>query len=324
VGLVIKILWVEPRGQGRYSPGSDTEVTDNEEPRSTSGFSKARRFVIIKVFSSHCICLPLLTYSGRGTGKARIKGHEHAAVFTGSKAVLAPGEAKNGLRPPLRVIPDRVEGELDPMTRLNYAKLYTVEYNVKVRFIGRVDPRSMPDLVKGYNITHQAVWEPSDEDHSRVYGSAVNSDFPSHTQDTPIFTSVNTNSTPAAYSTSSTRGQSYSQSSYISSYSDSRNRDYVISDDIGKDGDDAGDDGDTGRGGDEFHGIQSSTYMPPTSKHSSKFSRKTNLGTRTCTCGMGCTEGECLRGGPRMAPDRESKASYASYDHYEDIYDDDY
>lgn len=31
--------------------------------------------------------------------------------------------------------------KLDPTSRLNYAKVYTIEYNVKVLFIGGVDPK---------------------------------------------------------------------------------------------------------------------------------------------------------------------------------------
>lgn len=30
--------------------------------------------------------------------------------------------------------------KLDEASRINYAKVYTVEYNVKVLFIGKVDP----------------------------------------------------------------------------------------------------------------------------------------------------------------------------------------
>jgi hypothetical protein len=30
--------------------------------------------------------------------------------------------------------------KLDPTSHINYAKLYTIEYNLKVHFIGRVDP----------------------------------------------------------------------------------------------------------------------------------------------------------------------------------------
>jgi hypothetical protein len=202
-GLVFKILWLEPRGQRRDRRGSDTEVTDDEAP-STRGFAKTRRFLIVNTFPDHCICLPLLTYSGLGTRKHRVRGHEHAAVFTGTKEVLAPGEADNGLRPPIRVIPNTPEDKLDPMTRINYAKVYTVEYNVPVRFIGRIDGKSSRRLVSDYNAIHQAVWDPSEEDDSF------------NIPDPPMVTSVdtypsnnsgNSNSTSVVHTTSSTYGQ---------------------------------------------------------------------------------------------------------------------
>jgi hypothetical protein len=164
VGIVFKILWIEPRGQ---APGSSTVVTSDFSNSMGFGyFAKIRRFVIVKIFKAHCTCLPLLTYTGLGTTKPGVNPKDHAAVFTGHKAQLAPGEAEIGLRPALRVIPNNPKEKLDPMTRLNYAKLYTVEYNVNLRFIGRVDEQSMPDLVYDYNEVHKLVWEPSQQPSS--------------------------------------------------------------------------------------------------------------------------------------------------------------
>jgi len=44
--------------------------------------------------------------------------------------------------------------KLDPTARLNYAKVYTVEYNVKVWFIGEIHPRSEPQLAMDFNRVH--------------------------------------------------------------------------------------------------------------------------------------------------------------------------
>lgn len=35
---------------------------------------------------------------------------------------------------------------LDPASRINFAKVFTVEHNVKVMSVGRVAPSSLPDL----------------------------------------------------------------------------------------------------------------------------------------------------------------------------------
>jgi hypothetical protein len=37
--------------------------------------------------------------------------------------------------------------KLDVTSRINYAKVYTIEYNVKVHFIGKVDPDHRPRLL---------------------------------------------------------------------------------------------------------------------------------------------------------------------------------
>jgi len=39
----------------------------------------------------------------------------------------------------IRVIPTRQGESMDPMSRINFKKVYTVEYNVKVRDFGNVD-----------------------------------------------------------------------------------------------------------------------------------------------------------------------------------------
>ena len=41
---------------------------------------------------------------------------------------------------------DREEPPLHPMSRINLAKVYTIEHNVAVRDIGMMNPRSLPDL----------------------------------------------------------------------------------------------------------------------------------------------------------------------------------
>lgn len=44
---------------------------------------------------------------------------------------------------PLEVEPARPDQKLDPMSRLNFGKVYTVEHNVKVLPVGKITDRSM-------------------------------------------------------------------------------------------------------------------------------------------------------------------------------------
>lgn len=70
----------------------------------------------------------------------------------------APGEQ---LLPntPICVRRKNLSDKLDHLSRLNYAKVYTVEHNVKVSFIGRVSESSKPSLISDYNKINQLLYE---------------------------------------------------------------------------------------------------------------------------------------------------------------------
>lgn len=54
----------------------------------------------------------------------------------------------------IRIEMDYPSEKLDPLSRMNYAKLYTVEHNVKVFFIGRIAKKYERDLMVAYNEVH--------------------------------------------------------------------------------------------------------------------------------------------------------------------------
>lgn len=62
--------------------------------------------------------------------------------------------------------PKTPRDQLDPLSRLNYAKIYTVEYNVKVKFIGDIHKKSQKYFKKAYNLKHQPLPEGDDVDFS--------------------------------------------------------------------------------------------------------------------------------------------------------------
>ena len=76
-------------------------------------------------------------------------------IYTDKRPPLRPGEKEKGLtRAAIRVEPASPRHQLDPLSRLNYAKLYTVEYNVKVWFVGSVNSKSEHHLIADYNDVH--------------------------------------------------------------------------------------------------------------------------------------------------------------------------
>lgn len=51
------------------------------------------------------------------------------------------------VKDPLEVEPERHDETLDPLSRLNFGKIYTVEHNVKVLPIGQIAPGSVSKFV---------------------------------------------------------------------------------------------------------------------------------------------------------------------------------
>ncbi|KAE9367944.1 hypothetical protein N431DRAFT_349432, partial [Stipitochalara longipes BDJ] len=109
--------------------------------------AKVARFVIITPMEDHCICLPISTYSGQGVNKTGVHAENHAIIYSGKNPVALRGEKDKGLRMrSIRVEPETPRHKLDDASRLNYAKTYTIEYNAKVWFIGKVHKSSQWQL----------------------------------------------------------------------------------------------------------------------------------------------------------------------------------
>ena len=98
---------------------------------------------------------PILTYSGQGVNKIGVHANHHAIIYSGKRPIAFRGEKEKGLTMrPINVAPDNPRHKLDDASRLNYAKTYTVEYNVKVWFIGKVSSDSEWQLSTDYNRIH--------------------------------------------------------------------------------------------------------------------------------------------------------------------------
>jgi len=110
---------------------------------------KMRRFVIIEAKPKHCLCLSIMTYGGRATTKVGVDADSHAIIYT-EKPLLMKGE-KELAKQPIRVKPFSPQYKLEDASRLNYAKAYTVEYDVKVWFIGEVHQDSIWKLIAACN-----------------------------------------------------------------------------------------------------------------------------------------------------------------------------
>ncbi|KAK3308229.1 uncharacterized protein B0T15DRAFT_490822 [Chaetomium strumarium] len=146
-GEVFKIMWCEPLG----ATGSRrSEIITNQVQLSVEGrqfYQGLRRFIIVANDEGHCTCVPILTYERQACTKRGVKPLKHGIVYqTGKKPRLVNNEPPLGF-PPVRVdLYERTE-QLVKESRVNYAKLTTVEHNFKVFFIGRVAPEDFGKVV---------------------------------------------------------------------------------------------------------------------------------------------------------------------------------
>ena len=155
---VFKVLWSEPDGGSRTD---ETEVTSTllKVKHGQKVYTSIRRFVIVAADHGHCQCVPILTYNHQGTGKSGAKGGEHAIIYTGDrppKELKGERALKNS---PIEMKPNTPRDKLSPDSRVNYAKIYTVEYNVKVLFIGRVATSSQRKFMTDFDQAWHKKWK---------------------------------------------------------------------------------------------------------------------------------------------------------------------
>jgi hypothetical protein len=78
-----------------------------------------------------------LTYGSQGTNKPGVKAEYHAMIYTG-REVPNPLWGEQLVKRAVRMELSSPEEKLDPTSRVNYAKVYTIEHNVRVCFIGKI------------------------------------------------------------------------------------------------------------------------------------------------------------------------------------------
>lgn len=160
---------------------------------------------------------PINTYSFQGVNKNGVHADNHAVIYSEYTPTFLPGEKEKGLvRPAILMVPNSPANKLHPASRLNYAKLYTIEYNVKVRFIGYVHESSGRQVAASYNEIHQAMEPlPGAYSQSQSLGVSSRSSQPSY-GGTSTFYSVSSsytnNAVPHSNNTGYGRTPSYDPS----------------------------------------------------------------------------------------------------------------
>lgn len=111
-----------------------------------SVYSQIRRFVVVSVRHGFVKACGISTYSGRGTLKPGCKPKEHAAVYlSGSYPVTFQGEELT--KEPIEIQPADSSVRITAASRVRFGKTYPIEWNVKVKDIGRVIPEHISKLI---------------------------------------------------------------------------------------------------------------------------------------------------------------------------------
>ena len=177
VGKVFMVLWIEPAG-GSAGSSWQSEPSLSSVRYGESAYSKIRRFVVIREGQKYSNVIPIVTYGGRGVGRPGTIKSEHAIVYSGKECPgplpdELPTREGGGLLPiAIRVDMDGRSQSLDPLSRLNFGKTYTIEHNVKVQSLGRVNLHSCAAFIEQFC----QVWMASFP--AARWNSAISTDSP--------------------------------------------------------------------------------------------------------------------------------------------------
>ncbi|KAK2736078.1 hypothetical protein CKAH01_07832 [Colletotrichum kahawae] len=145
-GAIFKIVWSEPRGSTAQAAPTMSDKQSMKDPWGGHFHVGPRRFIVVATDEGHSTCVPILTYGGRGCRKSGVKPLKHGVIHERNRsAYKLPREPELGF-PPVKARLN-IEGErLSKESRVNYAKLTTIEHNIKVFFIGSIVKDEIPTI----------------------------------------------------------------------------------------------------------------------------------------------------------------------------------
>lgn len=160
---VFEIYWPENIGLVLPAPSHVSTIANS---RFGDIYVKCRKFVVIATpeGDNHCVCVsvvphcphisfqniniashrPIYTYSGHGVSRSGRPKWTHSIIYTGRQAPepLDDEKPQNGeaglLAPPIKVNPANPSIALDPLSRVNFSKIQSVDHACHVRAIGNV------------------------------------------------------------------------------------------------------------------------------------------------------------------------------------------
>jgi hypothetical protein len=176
-GRVFSMLWSEAASETRAGLRNEDEMYTEKrfDDAITIGrfgepvYQQIRRFVIMHVKRrEHVYACPITTYSGRATTKRGCNPKEYSIIhMTGTDARTVPGEIRGvgGMtKDAIEVEPANETEYLGKASRLRFGKTIAIEWNVKVKNIGKVVPQDMSKLIAYWKEEHLNGSDDSDDE----------------------------------------------------------------------------------------------------------------------------------------------------------------
>jgi hypothetical protein len=153
VGRVFAMLWHEGAGDkkgGHLSQAEPFSVQRNSKRRGKYNeevFSHIRRMAVVKARHGYCWCVPINTYNYQGVAKKGLSREDreaHSIIYMDdTNPSMHSAEKGMMFKSPIAVSAASSEQKLHYMSRINFGKVYSVEWNVKVMNVGKIHRDSM-------------------------------------------------------------------------------------------------------------------------------------------------------------------------------------
>lgn len=132
LGKVFSTVWSEPAGESDEQSRSPVRLPFVIPGRyGGDAIARVQRFVVIREGLSYCNVLPISTHGERGVAKRGLVKSEHCIIYTDKSAATQPGE-QSMMPKPIRMDPESPVGILHPMSRLDLARVMTLDHNLRV------------------------------------------------------------------------------------------------------------------------------------------------------------------------------------------------
>jgi hypothetical protein len=154
-GRIFATVWFEPGTadllqQQQQQPGPLAWSSACPAFHSSKPVARFRWFVVVRRRLHHSLCFRITTYGGRSASKTnRGRAGDFVVLHRAGVDPVPPSEGEEITREAIAVIIEDEEHYISPFARLDCGRIYTVEDNLRVAKIGRVQTPSLP-LLEGY------------------------------------------------------------------------------------------------------------------------------------------------------------------------------